>query len=71
MPAPITSEKSHAVPGVLRVGVCVAETHAAVDLIEQSRTQEGEVGRGDVGRPVQAEVPQKLRDVQTLNGGQA
>lgn len=65
----ITSEKSHAVSGFLSVGICVAKTHAAVYLIQQSRTQESEVSRGDVRSLSQTEVPQQLCDVQTLNGG--
>lgn len=65
----ITSEKSHAISSSVAVGICVAKAHAAVYLIQQSGTQEGEVSRGDVRRLTQTEVPQQLCDVQTLNRG--
>lgn len=69
MQGPITSEKSHAISSFLRVGIRVVKTHAAVYLIEQSGTQEGEVSRGDGRCLIQTEVPKELRDVQTLNKG--
>lgn len=63
MQGQITSEKGHSILGSLRVGICVAKTHAAVYLIQQSGTQEGEVSRGDVRRMIQAKVPQQLCDI--------
>lgn len=50
----------------LSVLLCVSQTHPAVNLIEESRAEEGEVSGSDMGRLAQPEVPQELRDVQTL-----
>lgn len=46
----------------------MADADAAVDLVEQGRTQEGELCLGDVRVRVEAVVCEELGEVQTLRG---
>lgn len=43
--------------------LCVSQTYSTVNLEQEGRAQEGEMGRSDVGRLTQAEVPQKLGNI--------
>lgn len=61
-----TSEETLTGSVGLSVLLCVSQTYPAVNLIEESGAEEGEVSGSDVGGLTQPEVPQELRDVQTL-----
>lgn len=43
--------------------ICVSQTHSAVDLVQEGRAQEGEVGRRDMGCLAQPKVPQELGNI--------
>jgi len=41
----------------------MSQTHSSVNLVQEGRAQEGEVGRSDMGRLGQPKVPQELGNV--------
>jgi len=43
--------------------LCMSQTHSSVNLVQEGRAQEGEVGRSDMGRLGQPKVPQELGNV--------